>query len=74
VVISGKKWEKVDGNIGVTMLQVSNLLDKIGYFRPQNAIVYIKCLITVNKPIKTLKGLLLYPYILFFLLHLYSWL
>jgi hypothetical protein len=58
--------------LGVTMLRVSNLLDKIGYFRPQNAIVYIKCLITVNKPIKTLKGLLLYPYIL--LLHLYSWL
>jgi hypothetical protein len=73
VVISGKKWEKVGMKIGVTMLQVSNLLDKIGYFRPQNAIVYIKCLITVNKPIKTLKGLLLYPYILF-LLHLYSWL
>jgi hypothetical protein len=72
VVISGKKWEKVGMKIGVTMLQVSNLLDKIGYFRPQNAIVYIKCLITVNKLIKTLKGLLLYPYI--FLLHLYSWL
>jgi len=72
VVISGKKWEKVGTKIGVNTHLVSNLLDKIGYFRPQNAIVYIKCLITVNKLIKTLKGLLLYPYIL--LLHLYSWL
>jgi hypothetical protein len=63
---------KVGMKRGDHMLRVSNLLDKIGYFRPQNAIVYIKCLITVNKLIKTLKGLLLYPYIL--LLHLYSWL
>jgi hypothetical protein len=72
VVISGKKWERVGMKLGVKTHLVSNLLDKIGYFRHQNAIVYIKCLITVNKPIKTLKGLLLYPYIL--LLHLYSWL
>jgi hypothetical protein len=63
---------KVGMKRGVNTHLVSNLLDKIPYFRPQNAIVYIKCLITVNKLIKTLKGLLLYPYIL--LLHLYSWL
>jgi hypothetical protein len=61
VVISGKKWVKVGGNKGDNTIQLSNLLDKIGYFKTLYAVICtiskIRAYKATKRKNKTLKSI-----------------